>query len=39
MGFDNAPREPIDLPAYYRNAKDGQIVCKVSPALWQSASR
>lgn len=30
MGYDPAPREPLDLPAYYRNAKDNNIVCKVS---------
>ena len=28
MGFDPAPRAPLDLPAYYRNAKDQSIVCK-----------
>lgn len=28
MGFDPAPRAPIELPAYYRNAKDNNIVCK-----------
>ncbi|BEJ16492.1 hypothetical protein CspHIS471_0510970 [Cutaneotrichosporon sp. HIS471] len=28
MGFDPVPRAPIDLPAYYRNAKDNNIVCK-----------
>lgn len=25
MGFDPAPRAPLDLPAYYRNAKDQSI--------------
>ncbi|RSH87649.1 uncharacterized protein EHS24_000162 [Apiotrichum porosum] len=28
MGYDPAPRAPLDIPSYYRNAKDQQIVCK-----------
>lgn len=28
MGYDPAPREPLDLPSYYRNTKDGSYVCK-----------
>ncbi|EJT51247.1 hypothetical protein A1Q2_02287 [Trichosporon asahii var. asahii CBS 8904] len=28
MGFDPMPRAPLELPAYYRNAKDSNIVCK-----------
>jgi hypothetical protein len=28
MGLDPAPREPIEIPAHYKNAKDGNILCK-----------
>jgi hypothetical protein len=28
MGFDPMPRAPLDLPAYYKNAKDNSYVCK-----------
>ena len=28
MGLDPAPRAPIELPAYYKSNKDGQILCK-----------
>ena len=28
MGYDPAPRAPLDLPAYYRNSKDNSYVCK-----------
>ncbi|KAK1923081.1 hypothetical protein DB88DRAFT_330980 [Papiliotrema laurentii] len=28
MGLDPAPRGPIELPPYFKNSKDGQIMCK-----------
>ncbi|TXT10986.1 hypothetical protein VHUM_01737 [Vanrija humicola] len=28
MGFDPMPRAPLELAAYYKNAKDGSYVCK-----------
>ena len=28
MGYDPAPRGPIELPPYYKSTKDGQFMCK-----------
>ena len=28
MGLDPKPRGPLEMPAYYKNTKDGQIMCK-----------
>ncbi|KAI9633513.1 uncharacterized protein MKK02DRAFT_38166 [Dioszegia hungarica] len=26
--FDPLPRDPIELPPHYKNAKDGSVMCK-----------
>ncbi|WWD20681.1 hypothetical protein CI109_105157 [Kwoniella shandongensis] len=28
MGFDPKPRAPLELPAHYKNNKDGSVMCK-----------
>ena len=28
MGLDPKPRGPLEMPAYFKNTKDGQIMCK-----------